>query len=300
MNYKFQQKITLMTVLLVLCIVFYMSSAMHIFYYCFGLGAVTKASLVCCFVYLNFFRIFYSVQFILACLAVRIRFKAFNQSLTLCLTQSKCGHEGDVEAVAFDDLSISKSTKIFHSLSDAIEIINGTFTFHLVIIISILLVRIESSILVRPTHWIRFTSQVRSIFASYGLVNEILRPTKLRVVTLFLNCQGFSHHFLLTIFIIHFGSSTTREAEEAVVALSKMTNRSELSESQKNDFVYCMTQVKSRCLSIQNFLFKIDWNVLLAVSFDGIVRNCFIVLIVFQITSTIVTYLVITCQIEST
>lgn len=132
-----------MTVLLVMCVAFFMSSAMHIVYYYFGLGAVTKASLVCCFVYLNFFRLFYSVQFILACLTIRIRFKAFNQSLTPCLTQSKCGHEGDVEAAALDDLSILKSTKIFHSLSDAIEIINGTFTFHLVIIISLLLVGIE-------------------------------------------------------------------------------------------------------------------------------------------------------------
>lgn len=65
-----------------------------------------------CFGYINVFKIFYIAQFILACSAIRTRFRTINQKFkyinkpTTTLNLRKC----------------------FHGLSDAILIINDTFT----------------------------------------------------------------------------------------------------------------------------------------------------------------------------
>lgn len=55
-----------------------------------------------------------------------------------------------------------------------------------------------------------------------------------------------------------------------------MMNAPNQSEAQKTNFVYFMTQIKSRNLDFQNILFKINWSVFVSVSFSQFpVRHTF-------------------------
>lgn len=71
---------------------------------------------------------------------------------------------------------------------------------------------------------------------------------------------------LLITTVIYSGSVTTKEAEKTGVILNNLMNDLEPNETQKIDFIYLMTQIRSRNLNIQNKFFKLNWNVFLSVS----------------------------------
>jgi hypothetical protein len=89
------------------------------------------------FSYINFYRAIYIVQFILSSATVKIRFAAFNRSLTL---------NRIFKLKLLEDLN---HRKLYHSLCDAIDILNQTFTFQLVLIFMGLIVSDA-----RERHWL--------------------------------------------------------------------------------------------------------------------------------------------------
>lgn len=80
-----------------------------------------------------------------------------------------------------------------------------------------------------------------------------------------MNVIGISIHALLVFGVVHFASSLKREAKNTSKALSQATVNSQFSDSEKLDFIYFMSQLKSRNLKIRNILFELDWNILTAV-----------------------------------
>jgi hypothetical protein len=102
-------------------------------------------------------------------------------------------------------------------------------------------------------------------------------------------------HIFLKSFIAHFGATLTIEAEEVKIVLSKLSN------SFKDPLMYheMLVQVQTRDLRVQNIFFVIDWKFVLTVRIivfkSQLIESNFFL----QTTSTIVTYLVITCQFQT-
>ena len=92
------------------------------------------------------------------------------------------------------------------------------------------------------------------------------------------------------------GASTTKNAKKTLILISKLLTTANETESTK--LIKFLSQIQARNLEIQNIFFTIDWNILLAVRFCSVLCSFFISRN-FQTSSTIVTYLVITCQFDA-
>lgn len=77
--------------------------------------------------YIEFFRMVYVVQFILASSTLQVRFWKFNKR---------------IEATKFDihGKEVANIAQLYHQLCNIVEILNGIFTFHFIAIFANLLV----------------------------------------------------------------------------------------------------------------------------------------------------------------
>jgi hypothetical protein len=101
----------------------------------------------------------------------------------------------------------------------------------------------------------------------------------------------------MKILTVYPGVQATSEAERTSVVLGKM-----MSECDYERFFVLqkfLTQIQTRNLNIQNIFFKINWNVVLTVSSEKKIVNNLDCKFLLQTTSTVVTYLVITCQFDA-
>lgn len=67
------------------------------------------------------------------------------------------------------------------------------------------------------------------------------------------------------------GSSLTHAAEDVFETMGKLMNDSDYNESQKLEFIYITSHIRTRNVKLQCFLFTINWNILLAVSEKSLV-----------------------------
>lgn len=58
----------------------------------------------------------------------------------------------------------------------------------------------------------------------------------------------------------------TKEAEKTTEEIGKFFVDYEMTDCEKTNFVILVLQVKSRKVTVQNQLFKIEWNILVTVS----------------------------------
>lgn len=109
--------------------------------------------------------------------------------------------------------------------------------------------------------------QICSIFGAYGIIETILKPNDKYFSSLLLNGVALVFNHILIIPTVHSGSSLSASAEEFIETFSLSANELDGSDAHKLELIYLMTKIKSRNVKLQNFLFVIDWNILLAVSF---------------------------------
>ena len=122
-----------------------------------------------------------------------------------------------------------------------------------------------------------------------------------------LNGIGLFYLVSLQMLVANSGSKTTSEANKTRVVFSQIFREVDPDERQKLDFHYFMAQVKARELDLQNILFTINWKSLVAVSrFYGLSIKVYLIQLnrlliksTPQLFSTVLTYLVISCQIEA-
>lgn len=91
-----------------------------------------KYSVMFCCTYSNIFRCFYSCQFVLVSFALQSRFEAINDRLRRLK-----------EANYDPGYYLSFIGKLLHQLCDGIELVNETFTMHLIPILMINLVKMQ-------------------------------------------------------------------------------------------------------------------------------------------------------------
>lgn len=108
--------------------------------------------------------------------------------------------------------------------------------------------------------------QVGNIFGIYGILQEIFRPTDLAVFAYALNGIGIGANTVIAVLVIYAASILTNEADTTSSIFGKMMGITRMEEKNKFELAYLLAQLKSRNLKIRNFLFDIDWNVLLVVS----------------------------------
>lgn len=102
------------------------------------------------------------------------------------------------------------------------------------------------------------------------MVKNILRSSasfgELSKVDILDSVQIFKH-FLYEVVLLHSASSLTSTGENTAVLVGKImkTQSSELDQSHENALVFLMTHIRARNLNVQNFLFMINWNILLTV-----------------------------------
>lgn len=139
------------------------------------------------------------------------------------------------------------------------------------------------------------------VFSTFGIVRMVLGSADFELYSFSANATGVFIHIWIILLFVYFGNSITTEAEKVVDNFGELLRKflAVASEGKTVKHMYLMSEIRSRKLSIGNDFFKINWNVALTVSVE--LKKAIIDLsfsIILQILSTIVTYLVITCQFD--
>lgn len=95
------------------------------------------------------------------------------------------------------------------------------------------------------------------------MVQEILKTTKLSIYVIYLDSATLVFQYILLIFIIYAGSVVTKEVKTAVKNISKLMDDDE---AHYIDSVNFISQISARNLNVENFLFSLNWEVLLTVT----------------------------------
>lgn len=194
---------------------------------------------------------------------------AFNQKLDgiLIVSEKKFNLEAFVKA--------------FQDLCDGIDLLNSTFTYQLAPI---------------------FVNAIATLtFAGYGVLWEVVIETDFRGLLFLQNGSWLCFMYIVIVVISFVGSSVTHAAEETSLIMMKIINNSQPNESFANSMQKFVTRVNCRSMHVQNCFFKINPMLLVYVKLIC-AENCSKITKppIPQATSTIVTYLVITCQFEAT
>lgn len=187
-----------------------------------------------CWTTLHSMRVFFIAQFFLACICIRKRFEGLNKKLTSVFKQK------------LTQLVDSRVGKHFNDLCDVIEIMNETFTVPLIFVFTNIL--------------------IKSIFAAFAVVNELKLDSDNSSVTLAMCGFALANYLALVVVATWEGSRLKTTATATGKIVTQMMCDGVFDQKQKTDFLFLQSQVRSRNVNVENFLFTINWNILLSVS----------------------------------
>lgn len=151
--------------------------------------------------------------------------------------------------------------KLHDQLCDGILLINSTFTFQMIPVLALIL--------------------SNGVFALHSTIKEFVSMGKIFWVVSMNNTLWIIYYILALAFMANTGSKTSDEANRTSVIVLKIINNLEGNELLKNFEIFSQ-QITKREKVIRNVFFVIDWTVL------------------FTMSATICTFLIITCQSDST
>lgn len=196
-------------------------------------------------VYQLLHNLFFAAQLSCAALALKERFKLLNEylkGLTVTLDE-----RNKIILSKQETFNLELFSALYNDLCDAIAIANSTFTNQIVIVIINLL--------------------LTDVLTAYGWLREFMSRTHLLMFLSFLNFMWISCEYAIKAMIAHSGSSTTNEAENSLVLLTRVIENLKSNEKMKADMNLLLTQMRYRNKKLQNIVFTIDWKLVLAVSF---------------------------------
>lgn len=101
---------------------------------------------------------------------------------------------------------------------------------------------------------------------SFGVVKELLKHSENFMIILAMTISGLLLFMKWTCSMATSGSQVTDEAKQTRVIFSKiLIEVPEENQKKRKDFLYLMTQLRSRNVNVQNSIFIINHNVILAV-----------------------------------
>lgn len=141
------------------------------------------------------------------------------------------------------DIDCRNFWELYDNLCDVIEMINSTFTAHLISVMTMIMT-IE-------------------IFGGYGFLREVIWNTG-NPLTMFGSLLWILFHNALKFTMAYSGSSTTEEAEKSLVLISKLTMTA--NDHQKHELNFVLGQLMLRNKKFSNIFFTINYKVVLVVS----------------------------------
>lgn len=155
--------------------------------------------------------------------------------------------------------------RLFLDLCDGVEIINSTFTFQLiVVIIESLVSMIINESYVAFLKLLSILSQLTDVFSAFAIIREIIKLEDIKVALL-PHIILIANQFLKKCIMSHSGSSTTKEAENTSIIVSRIISERQ-NGSDLAGWKTFLSLIGTRNLNLQNVFFKINWNILLGVS----------------------------------
>lgn len=148
--------------------------------------------------------------------------------------------------VSVNQINVKCLSSLYQNLCDSIELINSTFTFHLIIII--------------------VNALIIELFASYGIFWEFKVQSKLMLFVLLQNTAWLSMQYVLQILSAHAGSSLTTNGKETLSIINRILNDYDRSDDLTTSLQNFISRTGSRNMLIENIFFVIDWKLLVQVT----------------------------------
>lgn len=202
-------------------------------------------------VYQLLHNLFFAAQFSCAALALKERFNLLNEylkGLTITLDE-----RNKIILNKQETFNIDAFSALYNDLCDAIAMANSTFTNQIVVIVINIL--------------------LTDVLTVYGWLREFMSRTHLLVFLSVLNGMWILCQYAIKAMIAYCGSSTTDEAENSLVLLTRVIENIKSNEQMKADMNLLLTQMRYRNKSLQNVFFTINWKFVLAVSFCGLLSQ---------------------------
>ena len=252
-------KINLIATFFTIILNFFAFFLLPLFYFLFNLLPVFDLFRNLTIFYMGLYKSFYTCQFCIAGILVHERFELLNESLKHLWMRRKLK--------LFTNSGISTAlqhvSKLYLDLCDLIELVNSTFSVHLIFTFFTILVSSHSSKYAMDRKVNNFL-KLLTIFACFGIVQTALKTASVPLVAIALHGNMVIFQYLTMILLAVTGTATTKQAENTMNILEKLMNTAE--ESEASDLAKFLIQIRTRDLKLRNIFFSIDWNVVLAVS----------------------------------
>lgn len=129
---------------------------------------------------------------------------------------------------------------LYQELCDGIDLLNSTFTFHLIPIV--------------------MNSLLLQVFSAYGILWAVLSRSKIVLFITLQNGSWFITQYMLQALMAFAGSSVTRSAKKSSLIIIRELNNDEVNEGLVNALQNLVSRMNSRSLKVENVLFQIDWR----------------------------------------
>jgi len=146
---------------------------------------------------------------------------------------------------AKENINVKCSNEIYIDLCDAIKLINSTFTIHIVIVMASFL--------------------LTDVFPFHGIIKDYLTNTNGLTFSFVGNIIWIVFQFAFKLMMAHAGSSTTEEAEETLVIVSKLICYTEPTNPLKPELLSLLIQMRTFNKKLSSMFFNIDWVLIFSV-----------------------------------
>lgn len=136
-------------------------------------------------------------------------------------------------------------SELYYDLCDAINIVNATFTIHIVFVMINLL--------------------LTDVFVAFGTIREFLMQARKSRFLVLANSAWIALHYGIKTLVAYAGSSTTKEAEKTLILVTKLIGMTNSDKELKTDLNFLLIQMRSRNKNIRNNFFIINYKLILTV-----------------------------------
>lgn len=147
--------------------------------------------------------------------------------------------------IAQTTLNLKLFSELYSELCDAIDIVNSTFTIHLIFVLTLLL--------------------LTDIFAAYCFLREFQSSSATISFVGYVNAAWTVIMFLIKIPIAFSGDSTTSEAERSQILVTKAIAHASSNNDLRTELSFILMQMKIRKKVFANVFFNINWSLILTV-----------------------------------
>lgn len=134
--------------------------------------------------------------------------------------------------------------ELYHKMCDFVKKINSTFTF--------------------PLIFTTFYFLISNMMCFYYILNYILRDESIIPIML-TDGLAIIFHYILQGISLHLSVGTSGEFRETPILISKIINNNVCNETDQEVFKNFLVQIQYRNVNFENFLFAINWKLLLTV-----------------------------------